>query len=135
LPASRQEAQLRPRVRVLEPTRLPDQVELAAYYVVAEALTNTAKHAAASVLDVEVSAADSVLQVCVRDDGRGGADVGGGSGLVGLTDRIEALGGRLTVSSPVGTGTTVRAAIPLAVADPATAPDGGPEGAPAGSPS
>ena len=104
--------------------RLPDQVELAAYYVVAEALTNTAKHAAASVLDVEVSTADAVLQVCVRDDGRGGVDVGGGSGLVGLADRIEALGGRLTVSSPAGVGTTVRAAIPLTDADRTTAPDG-----------
>ena len=104
--------------------RLPDHVEPAAYYVVAEALTNTAKHAAASVVDVEVTADEDVLQVCVRDDGRGGAAAGVGTGLVGLTDRIEALGGRLTVSSPPGAGTTVLAAIPLAAPDGPTAPGG-----------
>jgi signal transduction histidine kinase len=74
--------------------RLPEPIELAAYYVVAEALTNTAKHAAASVVDVQAESRDGVLHVRVRDDGRGGADVTGGSGLVGLTDRMEALGGR-----------------------------------------
>ena len=76
--------------------RLPDQVEIAAYYVVAEALTNTAKHAGASTATVEVAARPrTCLHVCVRDDGRGGADFGRGSGLVGLKDRVEALGGRI----------------------------------------
>jgi GAF domain-containing protein len=73
--------------------RLPEPVEVATYYVVAEALTNAAKHARASVVEVVVEAADGVLQVCVRDDGHGGAHLAGGSGLVGLKDRVEALGG------------------------------------------
>jgi signal transduction histidine kinase len=105
--------------------RLPEQIEIAAYYLVAEALTNAAKHAQASVVHVEVDTAEGyasdggdVLRVCVRDDGRGGADVPGGSGLVGLKDRVEALGGRLWVHSPLGAGTTVRAELPLDPARP-----------------
>ncbi|GAA3100693.1 hypothetical protein GCM10010464_75180 [Pseudonocardia yunnanensis] len=95
--------------------RLPEPaVELAAYYVVAEALTNTAKHAGASGVDVTVTAGEGVLRVAVRDDGRGGADLTSGSGLVGLTDRVEALGGRLWVNSPSGAGTTVQVMLPLA---------------------
>ncbi|MCU1606319.1 MAG: histidine kinase, partial [Modestobacter sp.] len=93
--------------------RLPEPIELAAYYVVAEALTNTAKHASASVVDVQADSDDDVLHVRVRDDGRGGADVTGGSGLVGLTDRMEALGGRLSLSSPPGAGTTVDIELPI----------------------
>jgi signal transduction histidine kinase len=93
--------------------RLPEQVELAAYYVVAEALTNTAKHAAATVADVQMAAGEGVLRVWVRDDGRGGADLTRGTGLVGLTDRVEALGGHLRVHSPAGAGTTVEIALPL----------------------
>jgi signal transduction histidine kinase/putative methionine-R-sulfoxide reductase with GAF domain len=93
--------------------RLPEQIELAAYYVVSEALTNTAKHAHASVIDVDVETGDGVLHVRVRDDGRGGADLTGGSGLVGLTDRVEALGGRLSLRSPPGAGTAVEIALPL----------------------
>ncbi|MFD1532296.1 GAF domain-containing protein [Pseudonocardia aurantiaca] len=93
--------------------RLPEPVELAAYYVVAEALTNTAKHADASGVDVTVTAGEGVLRVAVRDDGRGGADLTAGSGLVGLTDRVEALGGRLWMHSPPGAGTTVQVIIPL----------------------
>ena len=93
--------------------RLPEPVELAAYYVVAEALTNTAKHADASGVDVTVTAGEGVLRVVVRDDGRGGADLTAGSGLVGLTDRVEALGGRLWVNSPPGAGTTVQVMLPL----------------------
>jgi PAS domain S-box-containing protein len=93
--------------------RLPEPVELAAYYVVAEALTNTAKHADASDVDVTVTAGEGVLRVAVRDDGRGGADLTAGSGLVGLTDRVEALGGRLRVNSPPGAGTTVQVMLPL----------------------
>jgi signal transduction histidine kinase len=94
--------------------QLPEPVELAAYYAVAEALTNTAKHASASVVEVEAECGDGVLHVRVRDDGRGGADVTGGSGLVGLTDRMEALGGRLTLASPPGAGTTVDIELPIA---------------------
>jgi predicted ATPase/signal transduction histidine kinase len=94
--------------------RLPEHIEIAAYYIVAEALTNTAKHAHASVVTVGVeAAADAVLRVRVRDDGRGGADFAGGSGLVGLKDRAEALGGRLSVDSPLGAGTTVHTELPL----------------------
>jgi signal transduction histidine kinase len=80
--------------------RLPLPMEVAAYYVVSEALANTAKHAQASSVDVEVEAVDGVLCVAVRDDGVGGAEFAGGSGLVGLKDRVEAFGGRITVGSP-----------------------------------
>jgi signal transduction histidine kinase len=94
--------------------RFPDQIELAAYYVVAEALTNAAKHAQATVADVQMVVGEGVLRVRVRDDGRGGADLTRGTGLVGLTDRVEALGGHLSVRSPLGKGTTVEIALPLA---------------------
>jgi signal transduction histidine kinase len=93
--------------------RLPEQAEIAAYYVVAEALTNIAKHAQATVADVQVAAGDGILHVHVRDDGRGGADVGHGSGLIGLSDRAEALGGRLSLHSPPGAGTAMEIALPL----------------------
>jgi signal transduction histidine kinase len=93
--------------------RLPESVELAAYYTVCEALTNAAKHAQASVVDVHAGAGGGVLRIEVRDDGFGGATVGSGSGLVGLTDRVAALGGRLTVHSPLGVGTTLRVVLPL----------------------
>jgi signal transduction histidine kinase len=101
------------RLKVQVAGRLPEQTEIAAYYVVAEALTNAAKHAHATVTDVEVAAGQGVLHVCVRDDGRGGADVTGGSGLAGLKDRIEALGGHLWLHSPPGAGTTLQADLPL----------------------
>jgi signal transduction histidine kinase len=90
-----------------------DPVEVAAYYAVAEALTNMAKYAGASAAEVEATANEGVLQVRVRDDGRGGADFGHGSGLAGLKDRIEALGGRIWLHSPPGAGTTVQIALPL----------------------
>jgi signal transduction histidine kinase len=93
--------------------RLPEPIELAAYYVVAEALTNAAKHAHATVVDVRVETIGDVLDVCVRDDGRGGADLTRGTGLVGLTDRVEALGGRLSLHSPPGAGTTMQMDLPL----------------------
>jgi signal transduction histidine kinase len=93
--------------------RLPEPVETAAYYVVCEALTNTAKYARASAAEVEVSAGDGVLRVRVCDDGRGGADFGGGSGMVGLKDRAEALGGWLSLHSPPGAGTALEMALPL----------------------
>jgi signal transduction histidine kinase len=93
--------------------RLPDPVEIAAYYAVSEALTNTAKHAHASAIDVQVETGDGALHIHLRDDGRGGADFGRGSGLAGLKDRIEALGGRLSLHSPPGAGTTVHITLPL----------------------
>jgi signal transduction histidine kinase len=93
--------------------RLPEPVEVAAYYAVAEALTNIAKYAGASAAEVEATAGEGVLQVWVRDDGRGGADFGRGSGLAGLKDRIEALGGRISLHSPPGAGTTLQIALPL----------------------
>jgi len=93
--------------------RLPESAEIAAYYAVSEALTNTIKHAHASAADVEASARDGVLHVTVRDDGRGGAAFGSGSGLTGLKDRVEVLGGRITLHSPPGAGTTLAVDIPL----------------------
>jgi len=94
------------------PTRPPEPVEVAAYYVVSEALANVTKHARAIVANVDVRAHDRRLRLSVRDDGVGGAAVGGGSGLVGLVDRVEALGGTLTVSSPPGQGTTLLVDLP-----------------------
>jgi PAS domain S-box-containing protein len=94
-------------------TRLPAPVEVAAYYVVSEALTNTAKHAHASAVHVAVEARDGVLELSIRDDGSGGADPKGGSGLIGLTDRVDALGGTIEVVSPVGEGTTLLVALPI----------------------
>jgi GAF domain-containing protein len=92
---------------------LPERVEVAAYYVVSEALTNAAKHANASVVNVELDAHDETLSLAIRDDGIGGADIRLGSGLVGLSDRLEALGGTLQVTSPLGNGTTLLIEIPL----------------------
>jgi signal transduction histidine kinase len=97
-------------------TRLPPEVEAAAYYVVAESLANVAKYAAASSVDVRVSRENGVAKVEVADDGVGGADASRGSGLRGLADRVEALDGRLRVESPVAAGTCVSAEIPLAFA-------------------
>jgi signal transduction histidine kinase len=93
--------------------RLPEQVEVAAYYVVSEALTNATKHAHASVVHVELDAHDAVVRLAIRDDGVGGADPEQGSGLVGLSDRIEALGGRLEVISPAGSGTSLLIEVPV----------------------
>jgi signal transduction histidine kinase len=100
--------------------RLPDHVEVAAYYVVAEALTNAAKHARPTVMWVAADVVDGRLQLTVRDDGVGGADPANGSGLTGLTDRVEALGGTITVHSPPGEGTTLQVWLPVsAPAEPA----------------
>jgi signal transduction histidine kinase len=93
--------------------RLPEPVETAAYYTVSEALTNAAKHARATSADIEATACDGMLHVGVRDNGRGGADVTRGSGLVGLKDRVEALGGHLDLHSPPGAGTTLDITLPL----------------------
>ncbi|HEX5925962.1 MAG TPA: CHASE3 domain-containing protein [Baekduia sp.] len=93
--------------------RLSEPIEVGAYFVVSEALTNAAKHADASSVVVDVEADDGVLRLCVRDDGVGGADFGRGSGLVGLKDRVEALGGRIAVESVRGAGTVLRVELPL----------------------
>jgi PAS domain S-box-containing protein len=95
------------------PGRLPESVEIASYYVVSEALANVAKHAEASFAAVQVSVSDGWLRATIRDDGVGGANTDRGSGLTGLVDRVEALGGRLSVTSPPREGTTVVAALPL----------------------
>jgi signal transduction histidine kinase len=105
-------------------TRLPEPVEVAAYYVVSEALTNATRHARASVVEVDAEASGGALRVRVRDDGAGGADPARGSGLVGLKDRIEALGGTFSLHSPVGGGTTVSCELP--VRSGARQPDAGP---------
>jgi signal transduction histidine kinase len=94
--------------------RLPEREEVAAYYVVSESLTNVAKYACASSAAVEVRLADGRLLVEIVDDGIGGADTRRGSGLRGLADRVEALGGRLRIWSPAGGGTRVEAEIPCA---------------------
>jgi signal transduction histidine kinase len=100
-------------VAVDVPGRLPEPVEVAAYYVVSEALTNAAKHSGASVAEVTVTVTDDVLRVRVHDDGVGGAHAAKGSGIIGLRDRVEALGGTMTVESPPGQGTSIVAEIPL----------------------
>jgi signal transduction histidine kinase len=92
---------------------LPEPVEVATYYVVSEGLTNAAKHAHASVVNVELDIRDAILRLAIRDDGIGGADISQGSGLLGLSDRIEALGGTLEVTSPAGRGTTLLIEVPL----------------------
>ena len=92
--------------------RLPPPVEVAAYYILAEAITNVAKYAAASHITVTVDQAGDCTRVEVTDDGVGGADLAAGSGLRGIADRVEALNGHLQVMSPIGVGTTVRAEIP-----------------------
>jgi signal transduction histidine kinase len=94
--------------------RFPSTIEATAYFVVAEALANVAKHAQASTAKVRVTVEDSTLFVEVADDGVGGAQTVRGSGLIGLTDRVEALDGRFRVESRVGIGTRVWAEIPLA---------------------
>jgi signal transduction histidine kinase len=98
---------------VRTPERLPEPLEVAAYYVVGEALTNAAKHARASFVRVEAEVIEGDLRVLVQDDGLGGADPARGSGLVGLTDRVEARGGKFTLQSPRGGGTTLRIELPL----------------------
>jgi len=92
--------------------RLPIDVETAAYFVAAEALTNVAKHAHASFARVKATNTDGVLTLAVSDDGVGGAQLDGGGGLLGLADRVAAINGQLTIDSPPGGGTRVAATIP-----------------------
>jgi signal transduction histidine kinase len=99
--------------------RLDKHVEAAGYYIASEAITNAAKHAQASVIDVCVDAHDGALTLSVSDDGVGGADPSRGSGIIGLRDRVEALGGTILVLSPSGQGTTLHVQLP---ADPMAAP-------------
>jgi signal transduction histidine kinase len=94
--------------------RLPEAVEVAAYYVVAEALANVAKHARASVARIDVDLRGDALHLSVHDDGVGGADPGRGSGLFGLNDRVAALGGTMRVDSPAGHGTSLTVTLPVA---------------------
>jgi signal transduction histidine kinase len=94
--------------------RLPEPVETAAYYVVSEALANVSKHADARSAGVGVAFADGRMIIEIADDGAGGADAGGGSGLRGLRDRVETLDGKLRVDSPSGRGTVVLAELPVA---------------------
>jgi signal transduction histidine kinase len=104
-------------LEVETPARLPEPVEVAAYYVVSEALANAAKHAQASATWVEARTSDGSLHLSVRDDGVGGATSGGGSGLVGLADRVEALGGTIRLDSPAGQGTVLQIDLPIHRAD------------------
>ena len=104
-------------------SRLAEHVEVAGYYIASEALTNVAKHAQASVVDVRAEGGDGALILSIRDDGIGGADPSRGSGIIGLKDRVEALGGTMSVLSPAGRGTTLDVQLPA-----------GPGGAPAEAP-
>jgi signal transduction histidine kinase len=94
-------------------TRLPEPIEAAVYFVASEALANATKHAQASRIDVSLAPLDDSLLLSIRDNGVGGADTARGSGLVGLTDRVEALGGTLDIESHVGEGTSLVATLPL----------------------
>jgi signal transduction histidine kinase len=95
-------------------TRLPPSVEVAIYYTVSEALTNVAKHAQASTVKVDLTRREATVRLAIRDDGNGGAHLTGGSGLLGLKDRVEALSGRIEILSPTGGGTTLLVDIPAA---------------------
>jgi len=105
--------------------RLPEPIEVAAYYVVSEALTNVMKHAEATLVSIRVEISDGILHVSVRDDGRGGADLARGSGLVGLKDRLAALHGRISLDSPRAAGTVLRAEFPLTGTGGITLPEAG----------
>jgi signal transduction histidine kinase len=105
------------RVQVRAGGRLPGSCEATAYYVAAEAFTNAAKHAAASAVDILIERADGELTVQVRDDGVGGADAARGSGLVGLRDRVEAVGGTMTLDSPARAGTVLTVRLPVTTED------------------
>jgi signal transduction histidine kinase len=112
LPALARRSMVPVRLDVRVQRRLPEHAEVAGYYVVAEALTNVAKHARASQVNVDVEADATNLRLAIRDNGIGGADPAKGSGLTGLRDRVEALGGTMTVSSQPGNGTSLLITIP-----------------------
>jgi signal transduction histidine kinase/ketosteroid isomerase-like protein len=94
--------------------RLPETVEVAAYYTVSEALANSAKHAGATCVNVRMSQSNGGVQLTIADDGSGGADPANGSGLTGIADRLEAIGGKLRIHSPTGIGTTLSVRLPTA---------------------
>jgi signal transduction histidine kinase len=94
-------------------SRLPQELEAAVYFICSEALANAAKHASATKVSIQVAAGDGELSVRVADHGRGGADAARGSGLRGLADRVEALGGELRIESPSGGGSLIAARLPL----------------------
>jgi signal transduction histidine kinase len=96
-------------------TPLDHAIEAAAYFLVSEAITNVAKHAQADAVNVDVEATMDTVVVTVADDGVGGADTSRGSGLGGLVDRVEAVGGRLEIASPPGEGTSLSARLPARV--------------------
>jgi signal transduction histidine kinase len=102
-----------PVVMDVSEERVPPAIEANAYFVVSEALTNVVKHSAARSAEVRTRVEDGLLRIEVRDDGAGGAEPGRGSGLVGLRDRVETLGGRLEIVSPKGGGTSLRIEIPV----------------------
>jgi signal transduction histidine kinase len=101
--------------------RLPEGAEVALYFVASEALANAAKHARASVVRLVLEVGADVVRLSIRDDGVGGADPSAGSGLIGLRDRVEALGGALAITSPMGEGTSMVAELPIPVGDASTA--------------
>lgn len=112
--AGRAPEQVSVRITRLPERRLPAPIELTAYYLAAEALTNAVRHADASALTVAVHQRPDVAEIVIADDGRGGADEHGGSGLRGLRDRVAALGGALRIDSPPGHGTRLEATVPVA---------------------
>jgi len=101
------------KLQVTTGALLPEPIEVAAYYVASEALANTAKHAQASRIDISLERRDTGLLLEIRDDGVGGADLNGGSGLLGLSDRVEALGGSIRIQSQPGNGTSITVELPL----------------------
>ncbi len=100
-------------LEIRDTDRLPEPVEVGVYYVVSEALTNVIKHAQASFVRVDLETDKAAIRLRVQDDGVGGADPGHGSGLVGLKDRVHALGGRIEITSPIGAGTSLQVTLPV----------------------
>ena len=98
----------------VDPDPLPGNVTVTVYYVASEAITNAVKHAQATHIDVSIARCNGSIEVRVSDDGTGGARLTAGSGLAGLADRVDALGGALALASPRGQGTTVQAVLPCA---------------------
>jgi PAS domain S-box-containing protein len=122
LRALTRESPIRVNLDIEVDQRPPESIEIAVYYVVSEALTNAAKHSQASEISVTVGTAGTMLRATIEDDGVGGAEASAGSGLVGLIDRVEALGGRFALDSPPNAGTRISMELPLA-----GQPGGGPE--------
>jgi signal transduction histidine kinase len=110
--------------------RLPEPIEAAIYYSVSEALTNVAKHARASAVEIQIRTEDATVRLSISDDGVGGADLRAGSGLVGLKDRVEALDGRIEIVSPPGAGTSLLIDIPMRRRWPSTVPPSRPSTTP-----